>query len=228
MKSGRPRKGRRKAERDYRKPLLEREHQFVDFYVVNPNARDAAAKAGYSAKYGQQLLNKPNVAAAIRRRMQDATEKADIEAKDVLLEFSRLAFANMADFVEEYPVTGLPRFRKLSDIPRKHMAAISEMVVEEVTEGRGEAAEHIRRVRFKLHDKVTPLVKLGQYLKMFQETNGNGNGHTTINQTVVIQNALSAADGIIERILAGSALEGDARPVPDGPVLPVEVRASEA
>lgn len=220
---------RSKAWLSPKKPLTVREQTFVDRFMEHLNATKAMEEAGYSKRsaHGQSthIRYKPNVDAEIRRRLSKASRKADVTIAEVLIGLKELAFSNMADFIEEDEPTGLPRFKKLSDISREQMAAISEMTVEEVTEGRGEAAETVRRIRFKLHNKRDALVDLGRYLKIFAEEKSVS---VQNNVTVVVQNAISAADGILERVLAGAALGGVPPALPNGPVLPLEVRPPEA
>jgi len=57
----------------------------------------------------------------------------------------------------------------LSDLDRDKAAAISEIVVDEYTEGKGDDARQVKRVRFKLHDKRAALLDIGKHLGMFRE-----------------------------------------------------------
>jgi len=224
-----PRRGLSRSKLTTDKPLTLREQRFVDAVLVDPDQMKAAKAAGYTAKNDRSLSvlacnlrNKSNVASEIARRMAIATRKADITVVDVLLGLKELAFSNMGDYLEQ-DRQGLPRFKNLKRLSREQLAALSEVSV--IEDGLK------RTIRFKLHNKRDALVDLGRYLKMFVEAqgaNGSGNGHTTNNTLVVIQDALSATDGIIERILAGGALEGHAAAMPDRPVLPLEVHPSQA
>ena len=219
-----PRKHLSKAKLTADKPLTLREQRFVDAIMIDADQLRAAKTAGYTGRnegtmraLACKLRNKANIAAEIARRMAIATRKADITVVEVLLGLKELAFSNMGDYLEEGR-NGMPQFKKLKHLTREQLAALSEVSV--IEDGLK------RTIRFKLHNKRDALVDLGRYLKMFVEAqgaNGPGNGHTTNNTLIVIQDALSATDGIIERILAGGTLEGHAPAMPDRPVLPVEV-----
>jgi phage terminase small subunit len=57
----------------------------------------------------------------------------------------------------------------LSTLTREHASALSDFTVEDSTDGRGEEARNVRRVKIKLHDKIGALVQLGKYLGLFAE-----------------------------------------------------------
>ena len=48
-------------------------------------------------------------------------------------------------------------------------AALQEMTTEEYTEGRGEDAREVKRIKFKLADKAKSLEMLGKHLKLFTD-----------------------------------------------------------
>jgi phage terminase small subunit len=61
---------------------------FVDEYLVDLNATQAALRAGYSAHNandtGYKLLHKPEVAEAIRRAVEARAERLQLSSEDVL------------------------------------------------------------------------------------------------------------------------------------------------
>jgi phage terminase small subunit len=56
-----------------------------------------------------------------------------------------------------------------SGLTRDQAAALAEVTVDDFTDGRGEDAREVRRVRFKLADKRASLVDIGRHLQMFTE-----------------------------------------------------------
>lgn len=148
--------------------LTPKQAQFVAEYVADLNATQAAIRAGYSAKTAEvqasRLLSNVKVAAAIRDA-QDAREKRTaVTADRVVAELAKLAFANIEDFTR---LVGSDRVPDLSTATRDQLAAVSEIVVDEYVDGRGEGARDVKRVRFKLVDKRAALVDLGRHLGMF-------------------------------------------------------------
>ena len=108
----------------------------------------------------------PPVAIAAPRRDESAEPSIVTEAM-VLEELKRIGFANMLDFLRTAP--GEEPALDLSRLDRAKAAAIAEVTFDGGADGRGEEARGVRRVRFKLHDKIAALVKLGQHLGMFKE-----------------------------------------------------------
>ena len=161
--------------------LTAKQQRFVEEYLVDLNATQAAIRAGYSQKTARDIgcenLTKPNIASAITEKMKALSERTEITVDDVVKELALLGFANMLDYVR-ISEEGEP-FIDLSDLTREQAAAISETMVEDYYEGRGEGARQVRKVRLKFHDKKGALTKLGEHLGMFTqkvEHSGPGGG----------------------------------------------------
>ena len=79
--------------------LTARQTRFVEEYLIDLNAADAAKRAGYSEKtayaQGQRLRKHPDVAEDVEAAIQERTERLKIEADDVVLELRRIAFADI-------------------------------------------------------------------------------------------------------------------------------------
>lgn len=151
--------------------LNPKQQRFVDEYLVDLNATQAAIRAGYSPKTAQQqssrLLSNVLISEAIRKRRDQMAAKLEVTVERIVAELAKLAFANMADYMRTTS-DGDP-FIDLSELSRDQSAAISEVTVEDFTDGRGDDARDVRRVKFKLHDKRGALVDLGKHLGMFVE-----------------------------------------------------------
>jgi phage terminase small subunit len=149
--------------------LTPRQEQFVHEYLIDLNATRAAIRAGYSAKtadkQGPRLLTHPEVAAAVQEARKVALKRADLTLDEIVAEARRIGFSNMLDFLTIGPDGGpIPDFSRLS---RDHAAALVEVTVEDFKDGRGAGAREIRRVRFKLADKLGALIALGKHLGGF-------------------------------------------------------------
>ena len=114
-----------------------------------------------------RLLTKANVRAAIDAAQRTRSERTEITQDQVLAELSKLGFANMSDYIRV--TEDGDAYVDLSEMDRDKAAAISEVVIDEYTEGRGKAARQVKRVRFKLADKRGALVDIGKHLGMFKE-----------------------------------------------------------
>jgi phage terminase small subunit len=144
---------------------------FVKEYLQDLNATQAAIRAGYSAKtahdIGWENLRKPVIAAAIAVEMEKRSERLEISADRVVAELAKLSFANMLDYMR-VGHGGNPTL-DFSALTRDQAAALSEVTVEEYTDGHGEEALGVKRVKFKLADKLAALNSLGRHLGIFND-----------------------------------------------------------
>jgi phage terminase small subunit len=153
------------------KPLTPRMERFVSEYLIDLNATQAAVRAGYgpaaAEKASFRLLRLPEV----RRRVQEAEEarreRNAITADRIRAELARVAFANLADLIRIQPDGAA--VIDLTDATRQQLAALGEITVDEYTEGRGDAAREVKRVKVKLHDKLGALDKLAKIERLYVE-----------------------------------------------------------
>lgn len=149
--------------------LSAKRRKFVDLLCSGKTQTDAAREAGYGPRSPKvaavRLLKDPLVRAAYDQRRDQLAQEAGAEAIAVVRELLRLGYANMADYMQVTP-DGDP-YVDLSKITREQAAAIQEFTVDEYTEGRGENARDVKRVRIKLVDKKGALELLGKWLRMW-------------------------------------------------------------
>ncbi|NTF54409.1 terminase small subunit [Agrobacterium rhizogenes] len=151
--------------------LSAKQARFVQEYLIDLNATQAAIRAGYSAKtatvQASRLLTNVNVQAELSKKQSKIAERFEITKERIIDELAKIGFANMLDYMRAGP-DGDPHL-DFSRLTRDQAAALSEVTVEDFTDGRGEDAREVRRIKFKLHDKKGALVDLGKHLGMFKE-----------------------------------------------------------
>ena len=85
--------------------LTPKQARFVDEYLVDLNATQAAIRAGYSSKradaMGHENLRKPEIAAALKERMDKRAERTQIDADWILKRLAQDATADVADLYDE-------------------------------------------------------------------------------------------------------------------------------
>jgi phage terminase small subunit len=149
--------------------LTAKQARFVEEYLIDLNATQAAIRSGYSAKtarsVGAENLTKPDISSAISERRVALSEKVEITQERVLEELAKVGFANMQDYMRASP-DGDP-YLDFSALTRDQAAALAEVTVEDFKDGRGEDARDVRRIKFKLADKLSALEKIGKHLGMF-------------------------------------------------------------
>ena len=83
--------------------MTPKQQRFVEEYLVDLNATQAAVRAGYSEKTAEQqgcrLLRNTQVAAAVQQAQQARSERTETTADDVLRELGALAFSDMAHYI---------------------------------------------------------------------------------------------------------------------------------
>lgn len=143
--------------------LNARHQRFVDEYLVDLNATQAAIRAGYSrgsAKVtGHRMLTNANVAAAVRLAQEERAQRVGITQDEVLAELKRIGFSDMRWFAD-WGAAGvaLKESSVLSDDAARCVAEVSQSV----SEGGGS-------IRFKLHDKVRALELAGRHIGMWKD-----------------------------------------------------------
>lgn len=143
--------------------LTVRQQAFVDEYLRDLNATQAAIRAGYSARSagvdGSQLLNNPRVAAAVAIAKAERSARTRLDADLVLHELAAIAFSDISEFVSWGPRGVL--IRKSLAMPDQARRAIREI--------KEQVGEHGSSVTIKLHDKVRALELLGKHIALFPE-----------------------------------------------------------
>lgn len=163
-----------------------KQQRFVDEYLIDLNATQAALRAGYSPltsyAQGARLLKHAEVAKAIAERQGKLIEKTGITQERVLNELALIGFSNMQDYMR-VGYDGDPTL-DWSNLTREQAAALSEVTVDEYKDGRGEDARDVKRVKFKLSDKQNALVNIGKHLGMFKDQVHHSGAVEVIRKTV--------------------------------------------
>lgn len=174
-------------------PLKNAKHEaFAVAVAKGTSGREAYRNAGFKPKNdatadacASRLLADAKVAARVAELQKAAAEKAGVTIERVVAEIEKVAFANTGDYYRTTP-DGDP-YVYLAELTREQQAALSEITVEDYKEGRGEDARDVRKVRFKLHDKLAALRMLGEHLGAFKQkvehTGKNGGPIETADMT---------------------------------------------
>jgi phage terminase small subunit len=129
------------------------------YKAVYPKSSRRAAETQFS-----RLLKNVEFSARIAEMNEQAAEGAVATARQTLEELTKIGLANMQDYVgEDFAV------REISTLSRDQAAALAEITVETFMDGRGNKAREVRRVKFKLADKLAALGHLGRHHKLFTD-----------------------------------------------------------
>lgn len=142
--------------------LTEKQQRFVDEYLIDLNATQAAIRAGYSAKtadqQGSRLLTNVKVQQAIAERMAERSKRTGINQDRVVLELAKIALVNMSDIVDNYG--------KIKDTATADDLACIESIKYKSSESDTGSSEE-REV--KIASKLKALELLGKHLGMWND-----------------------------------------------------------
>jgi phage terminase small subunit len=160
--------------------LRHRQQRFVEEYLIDLNATQAARRAGYSADTARQMgaenLSKPVIQAAIADAMRERSLRCKMTADEVLLRLARLGRANMQDYAEWGP----------AGVTLKDSAVMPLEAADCVAEVSQTISKDGGSLKFKLHDKVRALELCGKHLGLFPDRlHVEGNVQLEIAEVVV-------------------------------------------
>lgn len=153
--------------------LTTKQARFVEEYLIDLNATQAAIRAGYSLKgadtTGPRLLDDPRIIAAIDARKIERSERTEIDADWVLRRLADEAEADIADLYDEE--TG--DLKPIHDWPEIwRQGLVTGVETNALFEGSGEQRAQIgavKKVRFS--DRIRRLELIGKHVRVnaFQE-----------------------------------------------------------
>lgn len=143
--------------------LTDKQQKFVEEYLIDLNATQAAIRAGYSVnnadKIGSELLGKTRVAEAVSISMAERSRRTGISADRIINELAKIAFVNPADIINFDEAT-------IKDTATKDdTATINSVKVKIIPTEEGNITER----EVKLYDKTKALELLGRHLGMFTD-----------------------------------------------------------
>jgi len=153
--------------------LTQKQRHFVQEYLVDLNATQAAIRAGYSERtahvQGPRLLGNVRVQVAIQEALKKREQRTEITQDRVLTELAKIGFADIRDYLEyktektvvAYGDDGEPiiDYRQVIDVIDSKNVDTS--VIQEVSISKDGT------FKFKLYDKQKALNDIGRHLGMF-------------------------------------------------------------
>lgn len=149
--------------------LTPKQKLFINEYLIDFNATQAAIRAGYSEKtaevIGFENLRKPKITEEIEKRIKDREKRTEITQDRVLNEIAKLAFFDPRKLFHS---DGRPK--EITELDDETAACIAGLDVLEQYEGSGDNRVFIGYVKkYKLADKKGSLELLGRHLGMWRD-----------------------------------------------------------
>jgi phage terminase small subunit len=141
---------------------------FIEAYLIHKNASKAAIAAGFSERsannQGTRLMANDAIRAEIEARLTSTFDRYAITSARIIRELALIAFGNIGDYVTVQDNGGA--IIDLTSTTRDQLAALNSIDVEEYTEGRGNGARGVKRIKIKLSNKRQALMDLAKIARM--------------------------------------------------------------
>lgn len=141
--------------------LNPKQQRFVEEYLIDLNATQAAIRAGYSPKTATAIasenLSKPSISAAIACAMAERSKRTGITQDRILEELAKVAFIKLTDIVDD---TGKIK----ADATDEDRACIESIKYKRTDTDTGYSEER----EVKASPKLKALELIGRHLGMFE------------------------------------------------------------
>lgn len=146
--------------------LTAKQQRFVIEYLVDLNATQAAIRAGYAAKGAKdqayQLMQRPEIAAAIKEAMEARNQRTKVDADYVLNRLTEIDQMDLLDILDDDM-----SIKPLSKWPKVWRQSLSGFDIAEIFEGVGKDRDLVGLMKkIKWPDKVKNLELLGKHVNV--------------------------------------------------------------
>jgi phage terminase small subunit len=194
--------------------------RFVQEYLRDLNATQAAIRAGYSAKrsdqQGYELLSNPEVKAVVDKEKDRIAEELECTRGDIMMELQAVAFANLSDF-GEWLEDGTFLVKCMGDIPRHLLGAIQK--VENLKSYDREGSLLKEQVKLHLHPKMDALKTLANIKKIDNIQPPVVVDNRQVNVRQVIDQYSEALDDVAETLRVIPPKRAEEEPDDTGPAV---------
>ncbi|KAF5059330.1 Terminase small subunit [anaerobic digester metagenome] len=143
--------------------MTHKQQRFVEEYLIDLNATQAAIRTGYSPKtaneQGARLLANVSISSAVAVALAERSKRTGINADRIIQELAKLAFVNPTD------VINMESASIKSDASRDDTAAIASVKVKITPTEDG----YITEREVKTYDKIRALELLGKHVGLYTD-----------------------------------------------------------
>lgn len=142
--------------------LTKKQKLFIDEYLIDLNATQAAIRAGYSAKtaceQGARLLANVKVQGTIAEHMAERSKRTGVNQDRIVRELAKIAFVNLTDIVDE-------EGRIRSNATDEDLSCLESIKYKESSSDTGDSVER----EVKIASKLKALELLGKHVGMWND-----------------------------------------------------------
>lgn len=165
--------------------LTDKQQKFIQEYIKDWNATQAAIRAGYSKGTAKQMgsENLSKLDTEITAAKEKIAKQNDVQIADIVNELKLIAFSDVADFIDINEDSGSVRVKPVSEIGENKTRIIHSVSEDRVIKENSDGTQVTvyDKFKFKLHDKLKALELLGKYKSMFTDNvNLKADGHVRL------------------------------------------------
>lgn len=141
--------------------LTKKQKRFIEEYLIDLNATQAAIRAGYSpdtaAEIGRQNLKKLEIKNELDKAIAERSKRTGVNADRVVRELAKIAFSKASDIIDFDNAT------LRADADDDDLAVVQSVKVKTIPTQNGDGIER----EIKLADKMKALELLGKHLGIY-------------------------------------------------------------
>jgi phage terminase small subunit len=153
----------KKKGRCCRMAMTKKQKLFVEEYLIDLNATQAAIRAGYSPSSARQIadenMSKHDIKNAIEKALAERSKRTGINADRIVTELAKIAFLNPSN------VINFQNASVLETADEEDLACISSLKIKRSSSDTGDSVER----EIKIYDKIKALELLGKHMGMFTD-----------------------------------------------------------
>lgn len=150
--------------------LTEQQKKFCREYMKDFNGKQAAVRAGYSAKsaneQGSRLLTNVNVQKFLETLKNKAAEKDEGLADEIVAELKKIGFSDIKKYLDPDNT-----IKDISKLPPELTTVVESIKKTETEFGDDKTGGTKTSIQFKLHSKLDALEKLAKYVGLYEADN---------------------------------------------------------
>jgi phage terminase small subunit len=151
--------------------LTPKQRRFIEEYLIDLNATQAAIRAGYKKSAARQIgsenLSKLDISEAVAELQAERSKRGQIKADNVVAELAKIAFSSMRHYLRRTHDGTL--YVDTTDTTPEQLDALKRFKTRDFKDGRGEDAREMQEIEIELPDKIRTLELLGKHLGLFQD-----------------------------------------------------------
>lgn len=154
--------------------LTPQQARFVEEYLVDLNATQAAKRAGYKhpATQGLRLLGNVRVSSAVSAAQGERSERTKVTQDRVLTELAKIGFGDIRNAVR-WGRSPVDEESTNADPNGLNIYPLELVLSDEISDDTATCVAQVSLtqavVKIKMHDKFSALDKIGRHLGMFED-----------------------------------------------------------